>query len=406
MNIKQIICIFSLFAFLCVSCEDDNKSPVVKQNPALTFDISEIPAVDFNDEITLTGTATSPNAIRDISFYLVKKVNDGYERLWFSPLQYADIMIDKTVDFEAKIVIDDPEANAVAVVASDPYEQSTVSYIPIQQINGSPSGSAYVFNELELAAEYEYGGSCPYVFSLTGVNVDGSLKHVVSLEEIKKTNARNLDFAFTNIWRNSTKYTAGVLGNWGYAFCEFRQLARGPVGRQCDYLYLTNSTAIPKGTDTCCVVLVSNAIANANNFEEVFKNAGDNYGTSNFLNSLEGLFTAKAIGSQYIVNMKTNASGVNTTACKENAGAGSYIAFRKTKNKTQHTYGLIRIAEMPDVTDAVDNTGLKYKPEPYVDDVTDNAHLPQKWYDGASVDAVGIAKLYGRKVKVDIIAQK
>lgn len=406
MKITYRIWAILLSASLLTACNNEDDNLITKEAPAVNVNLTDIPTVDFNDEITITGTATSSNAVRDISFYLVKKTGDAYERLWFSPLQYADIEIGKTVEFEAKVIIDDPEANAIAIAVSDPYEQQTINYIPIEKINGSPSGSAYIFKDMEIGAEYEYGGAVPYVFSLTGVNVDGTVKNVVSLDEIKKTDARNLDFAFINIWRNSTTYTSGVLGNWGYAFCEFRQLARGPIGRQCDYKYLTNSTSIPAKTDTCCVVLVSNAVANANNFEEVFKNAGDNYGTSNFLNVLTNLFTENAIGNQYIVNMKTNASGVNTSVCKENVTAGSYIAFRKTKNKTEHTYGLIQIIELPDVSDAVDGTGLKYKTEPYVDNIIDNAHLPQKWYSNAATEAVGVAKLYGRKVKVNIIAQK
>lgn len=406
MNIKYRICAVLLAASLLIACSNDDENLVIQEAPVVNLNLTDIATVDFNEEITITGTASSANAVRDISFYLVKKRDDKYERLWFSPLQYANIEIGKTVNFEAKVIIDDPEAQAIAIAVSDPYEQQTINYIPIEKINGSPSGSAYIFKDLEMASEYEYGGTMPYIFSLTGINIDGTTKNVVSLDDIKKTGARNLDFAFTSIWRNSTTYSAGVLGNWGYAFCEFRQLARGPIGRQCDYKYVTNSTSIPAYTDTCCVVLVSNAVANANNFEAVFSNAGDNYGTSNFLNILTNLFTENAIGNQYVVNMKTNASGINTSVCKENVTAGSYIAFRKTKNKVEHTYGLIQIIELPNVSDALDDTGLKYKTELYTDNIIDNAHLPQKWYNNAEVDAVGIAKLYGRKIKVNIIAQK
>ena len=92
------------------SC-DKEESFISAEAPVINLDITEIPKVNFNDEITVSGTATSENAVRDISFYLVKKDTAGYERLWFSPLQYADIMIGKSVDFEAKVVIDDPEAD-------------------------------------------------------------------------------------------------------------------------------------------------------------------------------------------------------------------------------------------------------------------------------------------------------
>lgn len=403
MNIKYwiFLVVLSLGLFAC----DENESLISGENPEIVLDVTEIASVDFNDAVTVSGVASSPNAVRDVSFYLVKKDGDEYQRLWFSPLQYADVMIGKTVDFEASVTIDDPEADAIAVSVSDPYGGNSVSYVAIGQINGAPSGSAYVFKDIELAAEYEHAGSQPYIFSLTGVNVNGTVKNVLSLDEIKQTGARNLDFAFANIWRNTTSYTAGVLGNWGHAFCEFRQLARGPVGRQCDFIYLTGSSSIPSGTDTCCMVLVSNAVANANNFDEVFLNAGDNFGTSNFLNVLESLFPSNTVGSNYIVNVKSNASGVNTSTCKENVTAGSYIAFCKIKNN-ERSYGLIQVVSLPDVSDAVDGTGLKYKPEPYVDGVTDNAHLPQMWYNSASVQAEGIAKLYGRSVRINVIAQK
>lgn len=387
-------------------CGDDTPETIVRKNPVVEFDIQVVDEVKFGEEVTVSGTASSPNAVRDISFFLVKRAGDSYERLWFSPMQYGAVPVEKQVRFEANVRIDDPDAEAIAVEASDPYGQKTVCYLPIGRIDGSPSGSAYVLKGLEMTAEYEYGDACPYVFSLTGVPVDGTLRQVVSLDEIKRTGARNLDFAFINVWRNTTNHTAGVLGNWGYGFCEFRQLARGPVGRQCDFIRLSGNTSIPAGTDTCCVVSVSAALAEAGHFDEVFENAGDNYATSNFLNSLANLFTANAIGNQYVVNLKSNASGVNTTACKENATEGSYIAFRKTRNGTEYTYGLLRIAELPDVSDAVDDTGLKYKPEPYADGIVDNAHLPRKWYDGPEAEAVGIARLYGRTVRVDVIAQR
>lgn len=406
MNNLPVFYVLLLGAVFAAGCNDDTPEPVVRENPVLEFDRDAIAEVAFDEEVIVSGTASSPNAVRDISFFLVKRTGETYERLWFSPLQYGSIPVEKSVRFETSVKIDDPDAAAIAVVVTDPYERQTAGYIPIGRIDGSPAGSAYVLKGVEMAAEYEYGYNCPYVFSLTGVPVEGKVKHVVSLDEIERTGARNLDFAFINIWRNTTDFTAGVLGNWGYGFCEFRQLARGPVGRQCDYMYLSGGPSIPAGTDTCCLVAVSAALAGANHFDEVFENAGDNYATSNFLFSLENLFTDDAIGKQYIVNLKSNASGVNTAVCKENAGAGSYIAFRKTRNRTEYTYGLFRIAELPDVTDATDDTGMKYRPEPYIDGITDNAHLPRKWYNGPSADAAGIARLYGRKVKIDLIAQK
>lgn len=68
----------------------------------------------------------------------MKKSGDSYERLWFSPLQYADMEIGKTVDFEAKVIVDDPDADAIAVAVSDPYEHKTISYISIENIEVRP----------------------------------------------------------------------------------------------------------------------------------------------------------------------------------------------------------------------------------------------------------------------------
>lgn len=330
--------LYIVLAVLLLSCKDEQ--PLIEQHaPIIQTEITAINSVEFNKEVTVAGTASSKNFVRDISFFLVKKEGDTYERLWFSPLQYADMTISETVQFEANVRIDDPEANAIAIVASDPYGFSTTQYVTIGEIVGSPQGSAYVLKDIDLFAEYEYGDQMPYVFSLTGVKVGEEVKHVVRLDEIKATKARNLDFALTNVWRNSTTFTAGVLTDWGFTLCEFRQLARGPVGRQCDYITLTGNSNIPDNTDTCCLALVSNAVSNSLNLEQVLEHANDNFGTSNFLNALEVLFESNAINSQYKVSFKTAASGVNTTACKSNVGVGSFIAFRKTKNKV-HSYGL------------------------------------------------------------------
>lgn len=401
--IFYIILVFT--AVLLNACDSKDESYFSQENPSLNLDIKSVSSVQFNDQVTISGVASSPNAIRDISFYLVKKTDSGYSRLWFSPLQYADITISKSVNFSGEVRVDDPDADAIAVIANDPYGHQTTEYITIGQIEGSPEGSAHVFRDMEITTEYEYGTSAPYIFSLDGVNVGGNVKHIVSLDDIKQTQSKNAHIAFTSIWRNTTTYTSGVLGNWGYAFCEFRQLSRGPVGRQCDFIYLTGSANAPAGVDTCSLVLVPSATASINNFDQVFEYAGDNFGTSNFLNLLSPLFN-NTYANMYVINMKTNASGVNTAACNELAKNGDYIAFRLSRNGV-FTYGLLKIEQLPDASDILlDGGNGKYITEPYEGGVVNNTNLPKKWYDSASAEAVGIAKLFGRTAKISVIAQK
>ncbi len=398
-----------LAASIFVACENDDKDFFDKNPPVVELKTANIASVNFNQTIKVEGTASSPNAIRDVSFYLAKKTGDKYERLWFSPLQYGNIAITKEVNFSADVKIDDPEANAIAVSVSDPYGNNLISYITIGKIEGSPSGSAFVSRDVEMKAEYEYGMTQPYIFSLDGVAVSGTKKHILSLNEIKSNPSTNLHFALINIWRNTTTYSAGVLGNWGYGFCEFRQLNRGPVGRQCDYLALTGKNEIPAGVDTCSLIQVSSAVASVNNFDQIMELAGNNFGTYNFLNQLASLF--KTDYSQYVVNFKTaaastTATGINTTACVESVTKGSYVAFRVMKKGVPY-YGLIQITGVADATSILaQGGGGKFMPEAYANNEISNANLPQKWFDSAQVPSQGIAKLFGQGIKMNIISQQ
>jgi hypothetical protein len=138
-------------------------------------------------------------------------------------------------------------------------------------------------------------------------------------------------------------------------------------------------------------------IASANNFDLIFQNAADNWKTYKALNQIPVIFPTWTVGTHYSVLQRTGASADNATVCSANLQNGSYIVFRRQNNK-DFKYGIIKILEVADETGAMNESGCKILGDDYT-----------KWYTGPDLPGLsynGVAKLYGRKIKMKIICQK
>ena len=143
--------------------------------------------------------------------------------------------------------------------------------------------------------------------------------------------------------------------------------------------------------------LVSDNLAATANFEAVFANAADNWKTYKALNQIPELFPSWKVGTNYYVAHRAGGSADNTTACSVSLKKGSYLVFRRQNNQ-DFKYGVIRIEEMANDADALNDTGCKIIGDDYT-----------KWYTGPGLDGYtydGVAKLYGRKVKISVLVQK
>lgn len=377
------------------SCEEKEKIDYgTMAAPDIQLVADELPSAAFGSVIQVEGKVISEVGVRDIAYILKKKAGSSYEPIGtekYFPLP----SLDKEVTFSIPVTIEDDEIAAVEVIATDVVTKSTSTLFVIKSVTGIPTGGAWVFNNIEMAPEYErpVNPVQPYLFSSTGVSVNGTLKHVLTLQEAKSTSTRGIDFAFINMWKNTLTNPPSAssrLGNRGFAFCDVSQLSRGPIGRQCD------NDWIPV-RDTTCMYLVSDNIAATANFDALFANAADNWKTYKALNQIPELFPTWKVGTNYYVAHRNGGSADNTTACSINLKKGSYIVFRR-QNNLDFKYGIIKIEEMANDADALNETGCKIVGDDYT-----------QWYTGPGIPGLtynGVGKLYGRKVKLKIVVQK
>lgn len=391
-KIHKLLLITVLVALFIPAC-DEKSSVDYAGMPAPEIQLSQaaIDTVQFGSEIQVTGSVTSQIGIRDISYLLLKKDGTAVTSKKYYPLD----TISKKIDFVIPVTIDDDEVSTVEVSVTDVVTKNSKTQVTVKNIKGVPTGNAYVLNSVELAPEYERptDPSQPCLFSAVGVNVNGTVKNVLTLKEAKDANVRGIDFAFINLWKNTQTNpptAASRLGNRGFAFCDVSQLSRGPIGRQCDISWLPIR-------DTTCMQLVPANVAAANNFDQIFANAADNWKTFKALNQVPVLFPTWTVGTHYNVPQRLGASADNTTACSVNYQNGSYIVFRRQNNK-DFKYGIIKIVEVADDSDALATGGCKILGDDYT-----------KWYTGPGLSGYtynGVGKLYGRKIKINVICQK
>lgn len=397
MKFRKIYAVALILAAMTgmTACEEEEKVDYTAlAAPDIQLVTDEIASAEFGTTIQIEGTVKSEIGVRDIAYVFKKRNGSEYENIGvekYYPLE----SLDKEVSFSIPVYIEDDEIAAVEVIATDVVTKSNQTLFVIKSITGIPTGGAYVFNNIEMAPEFERpeNPQQPYLFSTVGVNVDGTVKHVLTLAEAKATNSRGIDFAFINMWKNTQNDPPGAssrLGNRGFAFVDVSQLGRGPIGRQCDLDWLPVR-------DTTCMFLVTDNIAATAKFDELFANAGDNWKTYKALNQIPELYPTWKVGTNYNVMQRTGGSADNTTACKQNLKKGSYIVFRR-ENNTDYKYGVMRIEELANDADALAEDSCKI----LGDDFTQWYSAPNQ--DGRTYDGVG--KLYGRKVKLKIIVQK
>ena len=376
--------------------------------PKITVNPTEIASVELNGTVTATAHITSTEGLQSLSYILVQKV--PYRELQ-TPVSVS-VSSEKEKDINISLIVDDENADAIAVVAKDTKGFDRTVFIDIKAITGIPEGRAYVFENVEMAAEFECNSGAsplpaanqPYLFSVEGISVGGTLKNVISLSEAINAPSGIVDFAFANIWRNSTVTGSAVnfgrTGNRGFAFVAPARINGGPVGRQIDLPWLASVTK----PNTQFKIITSDIVASMK-LDTFFETTTGNWETFAALNDLSSFIPAYSSSNdlRYVVQ-RANA-GTATAACDLLIMDGTYIAFRTGSDKL----GIIKVVDAADDTDALATDGCK------IADVTtgNGAGVSDKsvnaLYSAAGLsgfDYTGAAKLYGRKCKLKIIVQK
>ena len=299
------------------------------------------------------------------------------------------------MEFILKTVVDNKETNGIKIVVEDIEGLKEEKIINIEGLEGVDNNVALVFNDIEMAPEWEHSTEPdqPYIFSIEGIMIQGVQKHVLSLKEIKGygSKANGVDFAFINIWRNPSFV---AVKNRGFSFVSASRINGGPIGRAYD----VNDWIKPAGvaTNKTLFTLIPDDKVTDLGIDVMMANAASDVKTFEALNVLESI----AKGGADMLMQRVNASdGYPNDPCSLQIKDGSYIAFVTAAGK----YGVIHVIEAANDTDALVAGGCK------IATPTGVVGSQGPAYSGAGITGLtydGVALLYGRTCKLKIVVQK
>lgn len=367
--------------------------------PKITLNPSEIESVEFNGTVSVNGTATSKVGLKSISYVLVRK-SPYLELQAAQNINFTPGINEKEFSFE--ITVDNENADAIRVESEDTDGYSYVSYVDIKSIEGIPPGRAYIFENVEMAPEWEIPSTTgiiptqPYLFSIDGIQVGNELKNIVTLKEALDASSGSIDFAFVNIWRNSSFV---AVANRGFAYISAARLSGGPVGRQVDTDWLGGITKNAVGFN-----IITDEVAGAMQLDHFFETTTGNWETFEALSALDSYVTASMVNNDAnrVLKQRTNAGA--SGSCNMEITSGTYIAFRRVVNGSEDKFGIIKVIEAADDTDATSD-GCK------IADTVTGSTTPgaSAYYTGPNLPGFvydGVTKLYGRTCKLKIIVQQ
>lgn len=369
--------------------------PIVIQNlkgvpPMVTLIPQQIEAVELNGIASVTGTASSKVGLQSIQYALARK--SPYLEL--STLKTIDVTpADKEKSFSFEITVDDERADAIVVIVTDADGYKETAFTDIVTITGIPEGRALIFENIEMAPEWEnpINPSQPYIFSFEGLVVNGQIKNVVTLNDLVNSTSGRIDFAFVNFWRNSSFVP---IANRGPGFASADRITGGTVGRQVDAPWLTNV-----GLNATFFKLIPPEMAVEMGLDNFFDNTYGNWETYQELDKLSTFVTGTSSADKQLLQ-RLNASSDRTGTPVLQIVDGTYIAIRR-QYAGNVKYGIIKVIQAVDDTGALNDEGK----------ITGISSEPGKsnYYRGPDMEGfeyTGVTTLYEKKTTIKIIVQQ
>ena len=241
---KKTLFAVAAMALLAVSCNKESGKDQVKPLDAtftLTTELSE--ALPYGQPTELSGTAVTAATLDSYTFTAVKKVGEAYEAVG-EPQVVAAQGNEVAVEFFA----DSKEMTDIEVVLAAGTQQAKF-YFPATAA-GELKGTFWMNDAVMMAATPKVGtnendpdtypvagtgagSDIPSFFSMRGAEVNGEVKHILSLNDAREVGGVDVSMGWVNVLMN-TSNNAFIGGQRGLAFVRCNSLTAGTVGRQCD----------------------------------------------------------------------------------------------------------------------------------------------------------------------------
>lgn len=382
---KKSFFALAALAVAFVSCNGDgaDDNTVKPLDASLTFAESSVELV-YGEPATIAGTIQTTAKLDQAILTGVKAQGESYVAV--GEAQSAALTgLELAVEFFADTK--DMTAIEVKLVAG---KQEKAFYLPAK-VTGELKGTvwtndAVTFQAAPMVATYENdpdnypvantGAGCdlPSFFSMRGVEVNGEVKHILSLTEARGIDGDKVSMSWVNVLQN-TSNKVYIGGQRGLAFVRCNSLGAGTVGRQCDLYEVVGHkiNTTDKTDNDFGLSAIRGSWAGDRYSEEEYKfvdklfldikNATTNLEKIKAFHQLSQIQQVLDNSTLGVEENPTNLSNKNmyrryveagetsAKAMTEEFRAGDYFIIRTkvgTADAPQYLYGIIQVLQLPD----------------------------------------------------------
>ena len=382
---KKIFFALAAAALVAVSCNkeggDDNKVKPLEATLELTTSVAELP---YGEPAEILGTVTTTATLDSFTLTAVQKVGEEY-----SAVGEAQVFAAEGNDMKVEYFADSKDMTDLEVVLKAGAQEAKF-YFSATAV-GELKGTFWMNDAVMMAATPKVGtndndpdtypvagtgagSDIPSFFSMRGAEVNGEVKHILSLNDAREVGGVDVSMAWVNVLMN-TKNNAFIGGQRGLAFVRCNSLTAGTVGRQCDVYEVDGKKIDTEKTDNeFGISAIRGSWAGDRYNEEEYKFVDKLFLDVNkaetklekmkafwAFNQIQAVLDNATLG---VEENPTNLSNKNMyrryveagqtsakEAITEEFRAGDYFIIRTnagTADAPQYIYGIIQVLQLPD----------------------------------------------------------
>ena len=382
---KKIFFALAAAALVAVSCNkeggDDNKVKPLEATLELTTSVAELP---YGEPAEILGTVTTTATLDSFTLTAVQKVGEEY-----SAVGEAQVFAAEGNDMKVESFADSKDMTDLEVVLKAGAQEAKF-YFSATAV-GELKGTFWMNDAVMMAATPKVGtndndpetypvagtgagSDIPSFFSMRGAEVNGEVKHILSLNDAREVGGVDVSMSWVNVLMN-TSNNAFIGGQRGLAFVRCNSLTAGTVGRQCDVYEVDGKKIDTEKTDNAFgISAIRGSWAGDRYNEEEYKFVDKLFLDVNkaetklekmkafwAFNQIQAVLDNATLG---VEENPTNLSNKNMyrryveagqtsakEAITEEFRAGDYFIIRTnagTADAPQYIYGIIQVLQLPD----------------------------------------------------------
>lgn len=253
---KKFLFSLAVISLAVISCKKTETTPDGPVSLDATMELTtELGSLVYAEPVTVSATVTSASTIDGFTFTAVKKSGDTYQTVG-EDQDYAA----SSNEISGEFFCDSKEMTDIMVTVKAGNAEKSF-YFPVEGVTGDVKGDVWMNDAAILYADNKVathendpenypvegtgaGSDTKSFFSMHGLEIDGTVEHILSLNQLRAVDGKNGSMCFLNCLQN-TSNNAYIGGQRGYMFSGLRKasLGGGTTGRQCD-LYEVDGHAI------------------------------------------------------------------------------------------------------------------------------------------------------------------